>query len=265
MIGLFDSGVGGLTVAKEVLALLSEYEIIYFGDTARLPYGTKQAGLIKKWSQENIEWLIGQGAEIIIIACHTASSWAYDFLKIGAAKPIFDVVNPSIAEALTTTQNGRIGIIGTPGTIASGIYPRKIEKISRHTQLYLKACPLFVPIIEEGWMHKPGTKEIAQEYLSYLADQKIDTMILGCTHYPLLLDVIQEIVGPGVKIINPARALVGKIKDFLEKNQDIEKRIKKGQNHRFFFSSQPYHLDLISQLCLDYKIKGIVIDADRAV
>jgi len=262
MIGIFDSGVGGLTITKEILNQLPEYQIIYFGDTARLPYGTKQSELIQHWSRENIKWLSDHGAELFIIACHTASSWAFDLLRHEIDKPIFDVVIPSIKQALRVTKNGHIGVIGTPGTIKSNIYHRRLSELNQDATLHLKACPLFVPIIEEGWMQKPGTKEIAKEYLRSLSQSGIDTLILGCTHYPLIREVIEEIIGSAVEIIDPAYALSQEIKEFLHCHEEVNQKIKRGQDHHFYFSSEPYHLQLISQLSLGRIIKGEVINRD---
>ncbi len=256
MIGVFDSGLGGLTVVKELLNYLPEYQIIYFGDTARLPYGTKQASLIQQWSKDNSRWLIQNGAELIIIACHTASSWAFDLLHEELEVPVFDVLTPGLKEALTTSQNRKIGVIGTPGMIESNIYSKRLEESGQIASLHMQACPLFVPIIEEGWMDRPGTKEIAQEYLIPLREKGIDTLVMGCTHYPLLRDIITEIMGPKINIIDPANALALNVKDFLQKNPVFK---KSDQDHEFYFSAKPYHLKLISRLCLNRNINGQVI------
>jgi glutamate racemase len=259
MIGVFDSGLGGLTVVKELFNLLPEYQILYFGDTARLPYGTKQDYLIRQWSKNHSDWLIDHGAGLVVIACHTASSWAYDILSKQIEKPLFDVLTPGIKEALSVSLNRKIGVIGTPGTIESKIYEKRIVELEGEASLFMQACPLFVPIIEEGWMSRPGTKEIAQEYLVPLKEKGIDTLIMGCTHYPLLEDLITDIMGPSVKIVNPAKMLAQNIVDFLRENPDVESNILKGKDHRFYFSARPYHLELISQLCLNQSIEGEII------
>jgi glutamate racemase len=261
MIGIFDSGLGGLTVTKEILKQTPEYKIIYFGDTARLPYGTKQPDLIKSWSENNLDWLSQNGAEVLVIACHTASSWAYDYLREKIEKPLFEMVSPSVEIALNKTRSGRVGVIGTPGTIKSDIYSRKFASSPR-IKLFQQACPLFVPMIEEGWINHLATREVAKEYLKPLIEAKIDTLILGCTHYPLLGDLIKDIIGPSVEIIDPAEALVLKIKDFFDKNSAIQNKIKKGNNHAFHFSAQPYNLELISRLCLDREIQGKIVKND---
>ncbi len=262
MIGVFDSGVGGLTVVKELIKHLPERQIIYFGDTARLPYGTKQAELIRRWSLHNANWLVEQGAELIVIACHTASSWAFELLRQEIKKPVFDMATPGIEEALSVTRNKKIGIIGTPGTIKSGVYHHRLAELEQEAELQLQSCSLFVPIIEEGWMKRPGVREIVQEYLQPLQQSGIDTLVLGCTHYPLLRDIITDVMGPEVSIVDPAESLAIKIKDFLASNEELDQRVKHGSGHQFFFSAQPYHLELISQLCLGQSIKGQIVDND---
>ncbi|HQO27553.1 MAG TPA: glutamate racemase [Candidatus Pacearchaeota archaeon] len=260
MIGLFDSGLGGLTVVKEVWQQLPGYPVIYLGDTARLPYGTKPAELIRSWSRLNVDWLFNQGAEIVIIACHTASAWAFDLINQNSRRPVFGVITPGVRQALATTQNGRIGVIGTPGTIRSGIYQKKIKELDQSVQPYFQSCPLFVPIIEENWMERPGVREIAEEYLKPLVNQGIDTLILGCTHYPLMRGTIEQIVGQEVTIVDPAQAVVQEVKNFLIKNQELAQKIKRSREHRFCFSSQPYQAETISRLCLGQTIKTEVIN-----
>jgi glutamate racemase len=261
MIGVFDSGVGGLTVIKEIFKYLPEYQIIYFGDTARLPYGTKGADFIKKYSKKITDLLIKKGAKIIIIACHTSSAWSSDYLKKSFKEvPIFEMISPAISEVLTTTKNNRIGIIGTPGTIKSNSWRTKLLETNSGLKIYSKACPLFVPLVEEGWIDKKVTKEIIKEYLMPLKLKKIDTLILACTHYPFLNKEIKNVIGQKIKIINPAESLAKKVKQFLKDNSEIVSQIKKGENHQFFFSDEPYNLDKISKIFLKKEIKAKIID-----
>ena len=262
MIGLFDSGLGGLTVVKEVWQQLPGYQILYLGDTARLPYGTKQAELIQHWSEENIRWLFDHGAEVVIIACHTASAWAFDLVKTQFRQPIFNVITPGIKEALRQTQSGRIGVIATPGTIKSQIYQRRIKELKQSVELHLQSCPLLVPIIEENWIEHPGAREITTEYLKPLIKAKVDVLVLGCTHYPLIRALIQEIVGPAVTIVDPAQATIRELKNFLTENTTLERKIKTGSDHQFYFSAQPYQIQTISQLCLGQSIKPKIVDRD---
>jgi glutamate racemase len=260
MIGIFDSGVGGLTIVKEIFKYLPEYQIIYFGDTARLPYGTKGAQFVKKYSAKITEWLIRDGAEIVVVACNTSSAWAADSLKRKFKKtPIFEMVNPVVKE-IKRTQPKKVAIIGTPGTIRSNIYQKRLLRLNPNLKVYSKACPLLVPLVEEGWLNKKITSQIAKEYLRPLQDKQIDALVLACTHYPLLIKVIKKIVGSRVKVINPAESLAQELKTFLNDHPKIAKKITKGKKHRFFFSDQPYNFQLISQLCFKKKIKAKIVD-----
>lgn len=261
MIGIFDSGVGGLTIVKEIFKQLPNCQIIYFGDTARLPYGTKGANFVKKYSKKITDWLLHKKAKIIIIACNTSSAWASDFLKNKfKTTPIFEMINPAVTEALSTTKNNKIGIIGTPGTIKSGAYQQKLLKTNPSLQIFSQACPLFVPLVEEGLLCDKITTEIIEKYLNPLKEKGIDTLILGCTHYPLLKTAIEDVVGGEIKVINPAESLAKEVKLFLEKNVAVAKKIKQGSIHKFYFSDEPYNLEKISQQCFNQKINPIVKD-----
>jgi len=257
MIGIFDSGVGGLSVVKEIFKNVPHYQIIYFGDTARLPYGTKGANFVKRYSSQITKWLLSQDAKIIIIACHTSSAWAAENLKKENKNvPIFEMIGPAIKQILSTTKNKRIGIIGTPGTISSESWKRKLLQSDPKLKIYSQACPLFVPLVEEGWINKKVTKQIVNEYLKELKNRGIDTLILACTHYPILKKVIREFVGDKIKIIDPAESLAKELKLFLNDNSQIAWQIKKGGHHKFFFSDKPYNLKKISKLCLDKEIEA---------
>ncbi|MEA1901260.1 MAG: glutamate racemase, partial [Thermodesulfobacteriota bacterium] len=183
MIGIFDSGIGGLTVVKAIMENLFGYDIIYFGDTARTPYGTKSSETVKKYALENTEFLLSKGAKIIVIACNTASSVATESVAENFDIPIFEVITPAVELSINTSHKPCIGIIGTRATVKSGIYEKKIKKMNPHARVYSKACPLLVPLVEEGWLNKPETKMIVKKYLHPLKVRQIDTLILGCTHY----------------------------------------------------------------------------------
>ena len=261
MIGIFDSGVGGLTVVKEVFKQLPEYQIIYFGDTARIPYGSRSEQFILHYSEKITQWLLGKGAKIIIIACNTSSAWAADALKREFKETsIFEVITPAAKDALAKTRNKRIGVIGTRGTIKSSAYSKRLLFLNPKAKVFLKACPLFVPLVEEGWIKEKTTEEIAKKYLAALKENNIDVLILGCTHYPLLRGMIKKIIGPEVKIVSSAENVAKEVKGFLKQNPKIERQIRKGENHQFFFSDKPYNLDEISQLCFKRKIKAKIID-----
>jgi len=262
MIGVFDSGVGGLTVVKEIFKYLPEYQVIYFGDTARLPYGTKGADFVRRYSEKITRWLLNKGAGIIVIACNTSSAWAADSLKKEFPNfPIFEMIGPAVKEAVKKTKNKRIGIIGTPGTIKSDVYQQKLLKADSSLKIFSQACPLFVPLVEEGLLDDKITVEIIKKYLEPLKENKIDTLILGCTHYPLLKTVIEKTIDSGIKVINPAESLAKEVKEYLGKNPAIA---KKGGAHSFFFSDEPYNLGKISHLCFNKKINPIVKDPFNA-
>jgi len=261
MIGVFDSGVGGLTVVKEIFKYLPEYQIIYFGDTARLPYGTKGADFVRRYSAKITNWLLKKEAKIIVIACHTSSAWASEFLKKQfKGTPIFEMITPGAREVLRATKNQKIGIIGTPGTIKSGSWEKKLLELEPNLKIYSKPCPLLVPLVEEGWVDKKITKEIVKEYLEEFKERGIDSLILACTHYPILEKAIKEVMGAKIKIINPAESLAKELKLFLNDNLQIASKIKKGKNHQFFFSDEPYNLEKISNFCLNRKIKPTIKD-----
>lgn len=256
MIGIFDSGIGGLTLVKEFQKELPQYKIIYFGDTARLPYGTKSPELVKKWSKEIVNFLLKKKAKIIIIACHTSSALASDYLKKEFPEiPIFEIISPSIKSAEKSTRNKKIGIIATPGTIKSNVHKNKLLAVNPNLKVYNQACPLFVPLIEEGWIKHPVTKKVIKEYLLPLKKKNIDTLLLGCTHYPLLEKTISEIIGDNVKIINPGYDFILDFKNKLKINKNLEKKLKKNTNHQFFVSDNPYNFKTLSKLCLKKEIK----------
>jgi len=260
MIGIFDSGVGGLTVVREIFKVLPDYQIIYFGDTARLPYGTKGADFVKKYSLKITNWLLEKEAKIIIVACHTSSALAGDYLKEQIkGMPIFDMITPTIKE-ISGAKFKKIGIIGTPGTIKSNSWQNHLLKIEPNLKIYSRACPLFVPLVEEGWIDRGPTKEIAKDYLEDLKQKNIEGLILACTHYPMLKKTIKEVLGKNVKIIDPAKILAKELSIFLRDNGRINSSLKKGNHNQFFFSDKPYHFKKISRFCLNQEIKPTIKD-----
>lgn len=220
MIGVFDSGIGGLTVVRALMDVLPGHDITYLGDTARTPYGSKSAGTIIDYSLNNTEFLRQQGASLIIIACNTASSYAYGAVKAHFDGPVYEVIGPGAQLALAQSKRLRIGIIGTRATVASGIYEARIQSISPHAKAIARACPLLVPLVEEGWLTQPETNRIVRKYLRPLKDRQVDTLILGCTHYPVLKDVIRRKMGPRVVLVDSAQAIAAQVKRHLEQNGD---------------------------------------------
>ena len=237
-IGVFDSGVGGLTVAREIMRQLPNERIVYFGDTARVPYGSKSPETITKYSRQIARFLQSQQVKAIVIACNSASACALDALEEEVELPIIDVVRPGAKTAMEATHNGKIGVIATEATIQSGIYKRYIEEHDTDVSVVGKACPLFVPLVEEGLWEDPVTDEIARRYLTELIDIDIDTLILGCTHYPLIRSTVGKIMGDKVTLVNPAYETAQALKALLEREgMESEKRPELGTElYRFFVS-----------------------------
>ncbi|MBI4721381.1 MAG: glutamate racemase [Chitinivibrionia bacterium] len=218
-IGVFDSGIGGLTVLKELLARLPGESFVYFGDTARVPYGTKSPETVIRFSRENISFLLDLGVKLVVVACNTASAEALPKLKREYALPMVGVTEPGIRAALAQSNNKRIGIIGTAGTIRSGAYQKGIKSIDPAAEVFAKSCPLFVPLAEEGWVDNEIADLIAREYLREFKERDIDTLVLGCTHYPLLRTVIGRAVGDGVTLVDSAVETAKQVVEVLETNR----------------------------------------------
>ena len=216
-IGVFDSGIGGLTVVKRLASTLPNENIIYFGDTARVPYGSKSNSTVIEYSIQNTKFLLQKNIKALVVACNTASSIAIPDLKKMFDIPIIGMIEPGSRMALSKTHNKKIGVIGTRATISNLAYSKEIKKMNDKTVVFEKPCPLFVPLAEEGWIKHKATYEIAEEYLKELRENKIDTLVLGCTHYPILSEVIQEVVGKKVTLIDSGVASSELIKAELEK------------------------------------------------
>ncbi len=226
-IGVFDSGVGGLTVAREIMRQMPEERIIYFGDTARLPYGNKSQETIIHYSQQIIRFLRSRGVKAIVIACNTASSYALEEVRKNEDFPIIGVINAGARAAVAATKNGKIGVIGTEGTVRSGTYGKVLREMKPGVEVFGKACPLFVPLVEEGLLHDSVTDEIASRYLSSLKEKYIDTLVLGCTHYPLLRSTLSRLMGGDVTLVNPAYETAVQLKTLL---RSMEMNCDEGQN-----------------------------------
>ncbi|MFH0876782.1 MAG: glutamate racemase [Candidatus Omnitrophota bacterium] len=214
-IGIFDSGIGGLTVVKEVIKLLPYEDIVYFGDTARVPYGIKSKETIIKFSLENTLFLLQKDVKMIVVACNTSSSLALPVIRRHFKIPILGVIMPGAKEAVYATKNRKIGVIGTRATINSRAYEEEIKRLESGIKVYSQACPMFVPIVEEGWVNDDITTRIAEKYLTPLKDKHVDTVILGCTHYPLLKKRIQDVMGKGVTLIDSAKQVAIEVKQVL--------------------------------------------------
>jgi glutamate racemase len=203
-IGIFDSGVGGLTVVSEMMRQLPTEGLIYFGDTARVPYGPKAPTTVRRYSREIASFLDHEGVKAIVIACNTATAHALTTLRAELRIPVIGVIEPGARAAVAATHTGDIGVIGTAGTIRSGAYERAIRELAPDARITAQPCPLFVPLVEEGWLDTEATRLIVREYLQPLADARVDTVVLGCTHYPLLKPVFRDVLGQSVRLIDSA-------------------------------------------------------------
>lgn len=238
-IGVFDSGVGGLTVAREIMRQMPDERLIYFGDTARLPYGSKSKKTVIRYSEQIIRFLRTKEVKAIVIACNTASSFALDAVRKNEDIPIIGVINAGARAAVSATKNGKIGVIGTEGTISSGTYAEVLKEMKPEVKVFGKACPLLVPLVEEGLLHDSVTDEIASRYLSALKEKYIDTLVLGCTHYPLLQPTVARLMGDEVTLVNPAHETAVQLKTLLksmEMNRDAQSELPPEGKYQFFVS-----------------------------
>jgi len=251
MIGVFDSGLGGLTVVKELQKRFPKHGIVYFGDTARMPYGTKGPAAIKRFAVQDAQFLVSQGAKVIIIACNTVSAQAVDEVRAAVSVPVFEVVGPAVRHAARVTK-GKVGVIGTRGTVGSGVYDRTMKKVSPKTKVFAEACPLLVPLVEEGWHAKAETASIAKAYVRPLSLRNVDTLILGCTHYPFLRSVIAKAV-PGVRLVDPAKETVAEFAVYLEKHPEVARSLVRGKS-RFFVSDRTPHFQTLASRWLKREI-----------
>ncbi|MCS7199603.1 MAG: glutamate racemase [Caldimicrobium sp.] len=256
MIGVFDSGLGGLTVVKELLERIPQFKILYFGDTARTPYGTKSAETVTRYAIENTNFLLEKGAKIIVVACHTVSSTAIPELKKHfKGIPFFEVVTPSFKKALRLTKNKKIGLIGTRTTVESGIYQRLFMEADLQIKLYTNPAPLLVPLIEEGWLKKPETRSIVKKYLIPLKLRGIDTLILACTHYPILKNIIAEKAGKRVKLVDPSEEVAEEVANYIASNTDLKKHLEPDGEPEIWVSDLTPNFENIAQMFLRRKVK----------
>jgi glutamate racemase len=254
-VGVFDSGIGGLTVVKEIMKIIPNEDIVYFGDTARVPYGSKSKETIIKFARQDARFLIEKGVKAIVIACNTASAFSLETLKNELSIPIIGVIEPGAHAAVKSTVNGNIGIIGTEGTIGSGAYEKAILKLRSDYRISGYPCPLFVPLVEEGWAGSKVSYMVAEEYLKPIKKSDIDTLVMGCTHYPLLKNVVADILGEGVTLINPAEETALELKKILEEKNLNSNQIKSCYN--FYVSDNPEKFSRIGSNFLNEKIYNI--------
>lgn len=254
-IGVFDSGVGGLTVVRELVRQLPGEDIIYFGDTARVPYGTKSRDTVIRFSIEDILFLNKHQVKLICVACNTASSVALPTIRHNFRVPLVGVITPAVKEAVYATQNKRIGVIGTKATVKSRTYEKEIRRLDAKAKVVTCACPLFVPFVEEGWLKGKIVLDVARKYLTPLKKARVDTVILGCTHYPLLKPVIQEVLGSKVRLIDSARQVAIEVKNILHSEGQLNSG-RRGK-HQFYVSDNPEWFGGLAQRFLGERIKQV--------
>lgn len=255
-IGVFDSGIGGLTVVKALMQELPYESIVYFGDTARVPYGSKSRSTIVRFSMENVEFLLRFGVKCIVIACNTASSWALPTLRRYFKVPIVGVIRPGARAAVQQTVTKRIGVIGTDATIRSRAYELEIKRLDPSAKVFSQSCPLFVPLVESGWLNGPISSQIAATYLMPMRRQHIDTLIMGCTHYPLLSDVLHYAVGSKVRLIDSATQTAIEAKTLLAWSESMSLS-RQRPAHRFFVTDEPGRFAELGKRFLGQPLRSI--------
>jgi glutamate racemase len=255
MIGVFDSGIGGLTVVHALRQQLCDHDMVYFGDTARTPYGTKSAQTVITYVLENVGLLLSHGAKILVMACNTAASVATDVVRQRFNIPIIEVISPAVALAMKSTKKFRVGVIGTRATIQSKAYENKILEMHPATEVYAVACPLLVPLVEEGWLKKPETAMIVKKYLHHLKVRQIDTLILGCTHYPLLKKVIQRKIGPQVHIIDASSAVAAELAGYLAQHAELDDHLGKNRKLRLLVSDITPQAEELARMILKHNVE----------
>jgi len=237
-IGIFDSGVGGLTVLKEIARALPQEDTIYLGDTARVPYGTKSPETVTRYAHQITSFLVHRDIKLLVVACNTASAVSLEALKEHFAIPIVGVIEPGARAAAAATKTGKVGVIGTEGTIRSSAYAKAIKRLNPEVEVLTRACPLFVPLAEEGWVDNEVARLTARQYLHGLREDGVDTLVLGCTHYPLLKGIIAEAMGPRVRLVDSAEETARTVADILLQKGRLRPASEKG-NHHYFVTDVP--------------------------
>ncbi len=263
MIGVFDSGFGGLTVLRAFLKRLPQYNYLYVGDNARAPYGNKSLDVIYEYTRQAVEFLFGRGCVLIILACNTASAKALrkiqqEWLPLNyPERRVLGVVIPLAEVGVQVTRYGRIGVIGTRATIETKVYQQELHKLSSDLKVYGLACPLLVPLVEEGWVGKLETNRILKKYLRHLKEKKVDTLILGCTHYPFLQKDIEWIMGKNCQVLDGSAIVVGKLEDYLLRHPEIESRVTRNGKVAYFTTDDPGRFKLLGEKFLGQSIPEV--------
>ncbi|MBX3007280.1 MAG: glutamate racemase [Melioribacteraceae bacterium] len=255
-IGFFDSGIGGLTVVKSFLRTMPNENLVYFGDTARVPYGSKSNDTVIEYSLQAANFLLRKNIKLLVVACNTASSVALTELRKFLTIPVIGMIEPGAKLALMETRNKKIGVIGTNATINNKAYSHELKKLNPKLKVFEKACPLFVPLAEEGWTDHKATELIAKEYLSEFKEKDIDTLILGCTHYPILSDIIQKVVGKKVNLVDSGTPSARLVEDYLNGRGIRNQSVHHGQSE-FYVSDMPTKFRDIAEKFLGKKISQL--------
>ncbi|HYY24980.1 MAG TPA: glutamate racemase [Candidatus Udaeobacter sp.] len=255
-IGLFDSGIGGLTVLQKIIELLPKENTVYLGDTARAPYGTKSVETVLRYSFENSEFLVEKDVKLVVVACNTSTAIALDRLKSSLDIPVIGVIESGVRKALERSRNKKIGVIGTEATIQSGAYTKALRAKDVKVEVYSRACPLFVPLVEEGWTDNDVVEMTVKAYLGSLKQSGIDTLILGCTHYPLLKKAIRKLMGDAVYLVDSAEEIANEVSTVLKKESLVRKNGK--GSHSFFVTDAPDRFVKVGQRFLGEKVQSAV-------
>jgi glutamate racemase len=255
-IGLFDSGIGGLTVLQKIIELLPKENTVYLGDTARAPYGTKSVETVLRYSFENSEFLVEKDVKLVVVACNTSTAIALDRLKSSLDIPVIGVIESGVRKALEKSRNKKIGVIGTEATIQSGAYTKALRAKDVKVEVYSRACPLFVPLVEEGWTDNDVVEMTVKAYLGSLKQSGIDTLILGCTHYPLLKKAIRKLMGDAVYLVDSAEEIANEVSTVLKKESLVRKNGK--GSHSFFVTDAPDRFVKVGQRFLGEKVESAV-------
>src|SRR6266576_3609581 len=258
-LGVFDSGIGGLTVARALFERLPRESVIYFGVTARVPYGPKSPDTVRRYSGEILNFLLGRGVKAVVVACNTSTAHALPYLKERSSVPVVGVIEPGARAAVAATTTGTIGVIGTAGTVASGAYERAIKALRPDAKVHSQACPLFVPLVEEGWFEHPAAELIAREYLEPLKRARVDVLVLGCTHYPLLKPLLARVMGPNVRLVDSAEETATVVAGELQKLGLLANGGGGSHNHRFVVSDDEPHFRKVGALFLGEKLKEVEV------
>ncbi|GLS05090.1 glutamate racemase [Chitiniphilus shinanonensis] len=245
-IGVFDSGIGGLTVVRALMDRLPFENITYFGDTARVPYGVKSVATIEHYTQQIVDFLLHRQVKLLIIACNTMAAVAADAVRANAPVPVLDVIEAGAANAAALTRSGGIGVIGTPTTINSNAYARAIHQLNQDCRVYSQACPLFVPLVEEGWLDHAVTRMTAEEYLKPVFVERIDTLVLGCTHYPLLKPLLQDVAGGHIQLVDSAISIADEAAELLQ-SQGLANPSRERPQYRYHVTDVPVRFQTIGE------------------